>query len=431
MEALKMILVGAGNRASVYAALSEVKSDKMQIVGMVEPDPVRAGLMRERFRIPEENCMKSLDELMAREKFADAVINGTMDQMHVATSIPVLEKGYDLLLEKPFCVNEEELWRLWETAERTGRKVMICHVLRYSPFYRAIKEHIASGEIGRIVNVSLAEHVAYHHMGASFLRGKWAMESECGSPLLLAKSCHDMDLMMWLNDASRPVRVSSFAGDFQYRPECKPAGAGTHCLLDCPKEIEEKCMYSARANYLEPEIRWQQYVYKSIEGQPLTYENCLNSLMKKDNPFSRCVWDCPHDLVDHQSVSVLFENGSTGQFSLVAGAARAERSVHIIGEKGEIKGVFQDNVFCVRKPGEGTKYEETVYDLNKNPEEGNFGGHGGGDLRLAEDFVDYVREGVVSLSCTKLENSLASHLTVFRAEKSRRSGMVEKVFETK
>ena len=130
MEALKVVLVGAGNRASVYSQLSLHKPEKMQIVGIVEPNPIRSEIIREKFNVPAENCMASLDEFLAREKFADAVINGTMDQLHVQTSIPVLEKGYDLLLEKPFCTNEADMEKLREAAKRTGRKVMICHVLR-------------------------------------------------------------------------------------------------------------------------------------------------------------------------------------------------------------------------------------------------------------------------------------------------------------
>lgn len=118
--------------------------------------------------------------------------------LHVPTSVPVLEKGYDLLLEKPFCVSEEQLWKLQETAQRCGSKVMICHVLRYAPFYSAIKRHILAGEIGDIISMQMTEYVSYHHLGVAYLRGKWANESVCGSPILLAKCCHDLDLMMWI-----------------------------------------------------------------------------------------------------------------------------------------------------------------------------------------------------------------------------------------
>ena len=105
------------------------------------------------------NCFDDVSEFVMREKFADAVINGTMDHLHVATSIPVLEKGYDLLLEKPFAVNEKEMEILCECAEKQSSRVVIGHVLRYTDFYSSIKERILNGEIGKIISIEMCEHV--------------------------------------------------------------------------------------------------------------------------------------------------------------------------------------------------------------------------------------------------------------------------------
>ncbi|MBQ4258722.1 MAG: Gfo/Idh/MocA family oxidoreductase [Lachnospiraceae bacterium] len=429
MKTIRIVLVGAGDRADVYAELALKKPEKMQVVGLVEPDVLRRGLMQEKYGVPEENCFSTVEEFVQREKFADAVINGTMDMLHVPTSVPVLEKGYDLLLEKPFCVNEEQLWELQKTAEKHGSKVMICHVLRYAPFYSAIKKHVMAGEIGDILSIQLTEYVSYHHMSAAYLRGKWANESVCGSPILLAKCCHDLDLMMWMMGGVKPTSVASFGSDYQFKPENKPQGAGKNCMIDCPAAIEGKCAYSARKNYLEPEIKWKQYVYKCLEGQELTYENCKNSLMDPDNIFGKCVWDCEHDVMDHQTVIVNFENGVVGNFIMTGGSSRPERNIHIIGTKGEIKGIFQDSKFVIRKPQGGTGYEEEVFDLFLTGEmDGEHGDHGGGDVRLSEDFVDYLNGAEPSISCTSLEDSIYSHLTVFRAEKSRKNGTVERVF---
>ena len=428
MQQKKVVLVGAGNRADVYSRLALEKPERMKIVGLVDPDHVRRNIMKERYGVEESNCFDTVEEFVQREKFADAVINGTLDNIHVVTSKPILAKGYDLLLEKPFCVNEEEMWDLKEAADRSGCKVMICHVLRYTPFYSAIKKRILDGEIGDVISVQLTEHVSYHHWGVSYLRGKWANESVCGSPFLLAKSCHDIDLMMWLKGGVKPVSVASFGADYQFKPGTKPENAGHYCLLDCP--IEDKCIYSCRKNYLEPELHWTQYAYKNIEGQELTYENCLNGLKDKNSNYSKCVWDCPHDIVDNQSVIVHFEDGTTGMFALVGASMKPERNIHVLGTKGEIKGVFQDSVYVVRKAKGGTDYEETVYDLNLTGDmDGEKGGHGGGDSRLVEDFLDYLDGAEPSISCTSLDDSIYSHLTVFRAEKARKNGTVETVFE--
>lgn len=127
----------------------------------------------------------------------------------------------------------------------TGRRVMICHVLRYAPFYVAVKERLLAGEIGDIINIQATEHVSYHHLAVSFVRGKWGNEEKCGAPMLLAKCCHDMDLIMWLKSGVAPRQVASFGSDFQFDPAKKPAGAGKRCLVDCG--IEENCLYSAKS----------------------------------------------------------------------------------------------------------------------------------------------------------------------------------------
>lgn len=428
MKPLEIVIVGAGDRADCYSELALRKPDKLRIVGLVDPDPARLAFMSKKYNVPKENHFTSLEDFLAREKFADAVLNGTLDHLHVATSVPVLEKGYDLLLEKPFCVNEEEMWTLLEAARRTGRKVMICHVLRYTPFYRSIKEHIMAGEIGKVLSISLTEHAAYHHYAAAFVRGKWANESVTGAPLLLAKSCHDLDLMMWFMDDVKPVQVSSFGSDLQFRPENKPTGAGHTCMVDCPACIESECMYSARKNYLEPEMHWMHYAFQHLQGRDTPREEAHKSLLDPNNKFARCVWDCEHDLVDHQTVIVNFEDGVTGTFVLIGGSAKAERNIHIVGTKGEIKGVFQDSKYVIRKAAPNDTFEETLYDVGiRGSMDGEGGGHGGGDLRMAADFVEYAQGGAPSISCTSLEDSMRSHLAVFRAEKARKNGTVEKI----
>ena len=165
---LKVVLVGAGSRADRYASESLHHPEKLKVVGIVDPDPVRRELIREKYSVDKDNCFDSVEDFVQRDKFADAVINGTLDHLHVSTSVPVLDKGYDLLLEKPFALNPDQIKQLQDAAERNGRKVVICHVLRYTPFYCAIKEAILSGELGKVISIEMSEHVCYHHMAASF-----------------------------------------------------------------------------------------------------------------------------------------------------------------------------------------------------------------------------------------------------------------------
>ena len=422
---ISVVLLGAGNRANVYASVSIKFPEKMKVVGIVDPDPVRRELMRSKYEVAHENCFENVYEFVKREKFADAVINGTMDHLHVETSIPVLEKGYDLLLEKPFAVNEDEMNRLRQCAKKHGSKVVIGHVLRYTDFYRAIKNHVISGEIGKIISIETCEHVNYHHMAVSYVRGKWRSEKLCFAPMLLAKSCHDMDIMLWMMKETSPTSISSFGSDFQFGTERKPQGAGSRCLTDCPYESE--CIFSSRANYLAAS-RWKQYVWKCLEAQGEPTAEMKENSLKTDNPYGKCVWDFERDgNVDHQTVIVNFASGATGSFSMIGGSAKSERNIHIVGTKGEIKGTFEDSRYVVRAMAQNTVsgYSETLYDLKQDGDKiGAMGGHGGGDTKLVLDFLDYLNGGEPSVSCATLEDSVISHRAVFKAEQARKSHTV-------
>lgn len=426
---IKAVIVGAGTRANLYATLALQEPEKLKIVGIVDPNPTRIKITQERFHVPKENIFTSVEEFVKREKFADAVINGTMDEQHVKTSIPILKRGYHLLLEKPFAVNETELRELVDVANQENRKVMICHVLRYTPFYSAIKKHVMNGDIGDIISIEMTEHVSYHHMAVSYVRGKWRSENLCHAPMLLAKSCHDIDIMMWMMKHTKPVSVASFGADFQFLPEKKPEGAGTRCMADCP--YQETCRFSAYSHYLLKPNRWKQYVWKCLEDEEdISLERKEESL-KTDNPYGKCVWDFERDgNVDHQSVLVTFANSAVGTFSMVGGATIPERNIHIIGTLGEIKGTFEESKYVLRRiaPTADGTHTEKEYDLKISGDmTGAFGGHGGGDLRLAADFVDYLNGEKPSVSCTDINDSTTSHLVVFKAEQSRKNGTIEQL----
>lgn len=419
------IIVGAGHRAILYSLYALEHPDELKIVGVADPDPIRRKKVAEMHGFGEEMCFKNAEELAARPKLADAVINGTMDRQHVPTAVPLLRAGYDMLLEKPFAISEEEVNYLYKVVKETGRKVMICHVLRYAPFYVAIKQRLLSGEIGDIINIQATEHVSYHHLAVSFVRGKWGNEEKCGAPMLLAKCCHDMDLIMWLKSGVSPKQIASFGSDFQFDPAKKPAGAGKRCLVDC--QCEETCLYSAKKHYLDHPDRWAFYVWDCLENiEEPTLEDKRKSLMT-DNIHGRCVWDCEHTVVDHQSVLMNFADGATATLNMIGGTAKPERNIHIIGTKGEIKGVFDDSVFTVRTIDTASEkgWNEEVVDLKIGGDKsGMTGSHGGGDLRLVEDFVHVLQGEEPSISCTTIKDSINGHLGVFCAERARKESAV-------
>lgn len=422
MRPITTIIVGAGHRALTYASYAKEFPERFKVVGVVDPIEDRRKYVAEIYGLTEEQCFCTADELAAQPKLADTIINGTMDHQHVYTTIPLLKRGYDVLLEKPFAVNEKEMMELVNTAERYGRKVMICHVLRYAPFYKAIKHKLLEGAIGEIVNIQTTEHVSYHHVSTCYVRGKWRNEEQCHASMLLAKCCHDLDIIMWMQNGAAPKAVSSYGGIMQFTKDKKPANAGTRCMADCP--IEDKCIYSAKKMYIDNPERWSFYVWDCFEyGKKPTIEEKIQSL-KTDNIHGRCVWECDNNVVDHQSLIIEFENGSTASHNMIGGTPKAQRSIHIIGTLGEITGIFEDSKFTIRRtnPGPGKDYDEEVIDLNITGDmTGAFGGHGGGDIRLVEDFVNYVSGGKPSVSCTSIKDSMYSHKAVFSADKSRKN----------
>jgi len=257
-----------------------------------------------------------------------------MDQLHFSTTVLLLNAGYNVLLEKPVTADKTELLTLERKAHENGRILIICHVLRYTPFYLSVKKLIASGAIGEVVNIQMNEHVCYKLFVKAFVRGKWRNEKLSGSGLLLAKSCHDIDLMCWLNNAAVPAEVSSFGSKATFSLDKAPVGSTEFCF-DCP--AKDNCMFNAYMFELEhdsiPFYTWAD-IDKPLES--ITREEKLQYLKKGD--FGRCVYRTDMDIVDRQCVSVNFSNGSIGTLNLVGGTSKADRHIHVIGTMGEIVG---------------------------------------------------------------------------------------------
>lgn len=409
----------------MYAAYSCDHPDELQIVGVADPDEGRRKRVAEMYRLPPSRQFRSAEELAEAGRIADAAINGTMDDQHVRTSLPLLAEGYDLLIEKPLAVSEKEMWELAEAARIHGRKVMVCHVLRYAPFYTAIRQAVLDGAVGRIMSMETVEHVSYHHMAVGYVRGKWRRVEDCKSPILLAKCCHDLDILAWMKSGIPPAAVSSFGSLMYFRPENAPAGAGTRCLLDCP--IEATCNYSARKHYLDHPERWSFYVWADLEHIAEPTMEQMEKHLRTASPFGRCVWRCDNDQADHQTVCIEFSDGSTATHNLVGGTARPSRAIHILGTEGEIQGVLEESRFVIRKidPRPGHEYAEETVDLKMDGDtHGAFGEHGGGDLRLVADFVRFVRGEPSSISCTSLDDSIHGHQIAFMADQAMRERRV-------
>ena len=423
MKKIDVLVVGCGDRATVYAREGCKNLKSMRIVAAVDPDEVRLQYMQTEFGVPPENCFKTIEEVLSKGKIADCVINGTMDNCHIETTLPFLRQGYDVLLEKPITNNAKDLLALRDTAQQYGAKISVCHVLRYSPFYRKIKEILLSGEIGTVVNIDTSERVGVFHSSVAYVRGKWNKESECGSSLLLAKCCHDVDLICWLNNSTTPDTIYSTGGRDFITEENAPEGAGTRCLVDCPEKVRKNCIFDVQSMYLDNcMLPWYPWQCTGKNWQDVTQEEKEDSL-KTYNPHGRCAYKCGGDLVDHQTVSVRFKNGSTATHTMLLASFKAGRSIFISGTKGEIEGNVESGKFAVRHYDKATStYTEKEYVFEDTL--GETGGHFGGDKGLVQDFVQFIQGAPCSVSCTTIEDSVNGHIVVFKADESLKTGKV-------
>ena len=413
MKKITVVVMGFGDRGQIYASYAKKHPDKMQLVGIVDPDPIKIEKAKREYDLQDEYCFLNPEDFYKIEKFCDAVINATMDSLHIQTTLPLLEMGYDVLLEKPITSDEDELLALQEKAKSLGRTLMICHVLRYAPFYVKIKNILAEKSLGDIQSIYCSENVWIPHILASYIRGKWGSEKECGSGMLMAKCCHDLDLIVWLT-GGKPTAVSSFGARSTFAKSKKPEGAGERCM-DC--KIEKDCLYSAKKLFLENDL-FGFLVWSGVAGKDwcdVTPEEKLQSL-KTDNPHGACAY-CDRDLVDHQTVSVLFDNGTTALLNMTGGASRAGREIHVVCERGEIEGFLEGNSFVVRRfnADMGACVEEKI-EITEDVS----GVHSGGDLRLVADFIATLAGGAPSISCTSIDDSIIGHQIVIAAEKSRK-----------
>ena len=190
-------IAGFGDRGSTYASMEQLFPDKMKVVAVADLDPAKVEKAKRLYHIPEERCFSSAEEMLAQEKLADVMVVSTMDRQHVGHAIPALEKGYNILMEKPISPELSKCREILEVASRCPGKVIVCHVLRYTAFYNKLKELIQGGRIGDVVTVCANENVGYWHQAHSFVRGNWRNSLET-SPMILQKSCHDMDILTWL-----------------------------------------------------------------------------------------------------------------------------------------------------------------------------------------------------------------------------------------
>ena len=412
---ITVAIAGCGSRGKdTYAPLAERFPDKMKIVAAADIDPAKLEDVKNRYHVPAENCFASAEEMLAQPKLADVMFICTMDKQHVRQAIPALRLGYDLVLEKPISPDLDECREIIRVANECGRKVIVCHVLRYTPFYNKLKELLDSGVIGEIVNVNAFENVGYWHQAHSFVRGNWRNDQET-SPMILQKSCHDMDILLWLT-GKKLKSVSSYGNTYLFRADKAPEGSALRCQ-DC--KVRANCPFDAEKIYITDEATGVAHGHNGWPCDVVTLHPTVESVREalKTGPYGRCVYHCDNNVVDHQIVNMEMEDGSTINFTMCAFTAKGGRFTRVMGTRGDIVADMAKNTIQINRFGE----EPELIDVTKLTDD--FAGHGGGDSRMVEEFLDHLITGEApTIRTTSLERSIESHFAALAAEKSRKEG---------
>lgn len=401
MRKVTAVLIGAGQRGmDAYGPYALANPHEIQFTAVAEPDVERRDKFRLLHGISEDRCFSSWKELLERPRMADAILICTQDSMHFEPGIKALEKGYHVLLEKPMATDPNECISIGEYALKFDRVFSICHVLRYTSFFSTLKKLVDQGRIGRLISIQHNENVGYWHQAHSFVRGNWRKPEE-SSPMILAKCCHDMDIMLWFAGTDCK-KISSFGSLTHFIRENAPEGAPERCLDGCP--VERECPYDVLKYLNEHSDPWA-----SIISNDTSLESRLKAL--KDGPYGRCVYHCDNTAVDHQVVSIKFANEVTAAFTMCAFTNECCRTIKLMGTKGEIRGVMEKNEIEILDFSTGTR--DIIYIRESEY------GHGGGDYGIMHDFVRLVQKDGADKGITSAWVSVQSHLMAFAAEKAR------------
>ncbi len=405
-QPIEAVMIGAGGRGYYsYGPYALRHPDRIRFTAIVEPHDERRRRFAEAHSIPPERQFSAWQDLYALGQIAPALLNCTLDRMHLDSTLPALELGYDVLLEKPMVNTLAGNVRLVREAEQRGRLLMICHVLRYTSFFSTLHDIITSGRLGNVITFEHRENVVYWHMGHSFVRGNWG-NSELESPMILAKCCHDMDILFW--NMGPVARLNSFGSLIHYREENAPPGSPERCTDGCP--VADDCPWYAPRLYMQHNTGWPV----SVIAEDTNLEVRQRAL--ETGPYGRCIYRCDNNVVDHQTVNMEFESGATGVLFMHGHSHEECRTMRYDGTRATLRAKFSHAIDSIEIHDHLSSHVEKI-----TPDRGDTG-HGGGDEGIMDAFVQALRDP--STAMTTARESLESHLMAFAAEEARVNGSI-------
>ncbi|MCX8497653.1 MAG: Gfo/Idh/MocA family oxidoreductase [Akkermansiaceae bacterium] len=409
MKPLQIAILGCGSRGRTYSRIASSLEGRYQITAAADLVEVRTAAVAELAPAGSVRTFRSAEDLFAAGKLADVLVIATQDADHFGHAVTALKSGYDLLLEKPAAESLARCEELDALARSLGRRIALGFVLRYTPFYRAVKAVVDSGRLGKIITLRASEGVEPYHQAHSYVRGHWS-KTGSSTPMIVAKCSHDTDLLCWLS-GSAPRSVSSVGRLEWFRAQNAPAGAPLRCTDGCPAAAD--CAYDAH-RYLTDKRGWLRMVMDHSE----TADDSQILDFLKSSPWGRCVYRCDNDAVDHQVLSAEMENGVTATLTMTA--FDLGRTIEIHGTLGSLRGGSPFQTAGAPELWLRDHRTDTLETIPVvAPEAAGYAGHGGGDFGLV-DALDAMFQGPDAMSPGL--DGLAGHRLAFLAEASRIQG---------
>lgn len=447
------IMNGAGHRGmEIYGEYALNHPTKLKFIAVADPNPHRRKLFQRKHKILDNMVFDSWDLLMPKNgvKLADIAFICTQDRMHFEPAMRAMELGYDLFLEKPISPFLHECQELEKKAREMKCRVQIAHVLRFTSFFKKVKEVIKSGKLGKILQIEHSENISYWHFGHSYVRGPYQKEST-SSPLILAKCCHDLDMIYWYLD-EKPIDVYSTGELSFYIHENAPNDSPNRCTDGCkhasscpwfaPRfyidveplkriglhsnkwlyrkiskwSIQKKWIIKLLSKFikdLKPLVEWKSWPVTVISDD-ISKSNLMEAL--KVGPYGKCIYKAGNDVVDHQTATYRFPSGATATLRIIGVSDLDGRELKIFGTKGTLRGLFRYNEEKIIF--RDFRYNETEILYQSDVD---FDAHGGGDFGILDALMKILQENInpEEVGTSDIFDAMESHYMAFAAEKSR------------
>ncbi len=412
-DPVEVLMIGAGQRAHAYASYADLDPRAMDVVAVADPDGEARERLATRYAIPADARFTSvevaIEALEAGAFRANAAINTTPDREHVATTLVLLAAGLDVLLEKPVGTSRDELETLVGAVARYPDAVTrVCHVLRYTSFYAQLRSIVQSGLVGSLVAATHTERISYWHFAHSYVRGNWR-RADTSSPLMLAKCCHDLDILAWTLGVTFTEAIGAGARRF-FNGESAPPGSTARCGPDCA--VADTCIYNAETIYgIEGDV-----FPADVLERGGTRASRLAALV--DSPYGRCVYHCDNDVPESETALFRTDTDLVIPLHISGHADRDCRITRIDGTEGSIEARF---FASGTRSSIDISFPDGREETWRVDAEAASSGHGGGDMGLVAEFIDAVRERDTEGGAT-IRSALPSHYAALAAEESRSTG---------